>query len=79
MVYCVERTKPEVRVTEIVIETASRAKAYRLKAKLEKVDPECSYGVGMVFGTEAGDRDGGLGEGFEEYISKTVKEILGMK
>lgn len=77
MVYSVSRTKPGARTSEIVVKTASRSKAYRYRAQLQKHDPECEYGIGMVVGADAGAEDEGAGEGFTEYISKTAVEILG--
>lgn len=76
MVYSVDRTIPGEGVSEVMLETVSRSKAYRFKAQLQKADPKGIYGTSSVVGGTAGGDNEGPGEGFEEYISETVRALL---
>ena len=55
MVYSVSRHRPGDDYQVVVIETASRERAYKLRDKLQKRDPESSYGIGAMTGNSRRD------------------------
>ena len=79
MVYSVSRHRPGDNYQVVVIETASRERAYKLRDKLQKRDPESSHGIGAMTGKTAGEMNEGPGEDFVEYMSKEAEEILGRR
>ena len=79
MVYSVSRHRPGDNYQVVVIETASRERAYKLRDKLQKRDPESSYGIGAMTGKTAGEMNEGPGEDFVEYMSNEAEEILGRR
>ena len=79
MVYSVSRHRPGDNYQVVVIETASRERAYKLRDRLQKRDPESSYGIGAMTGKTAGEMNEGPGEDFVEYMSKEAEEILGRR
>lgn len=79
MVYSVSRHRPGDNYSVVVIETASRQQAYKLRDRLQKRDPDNTYGVNMAYGESAGEMNEGPREDFVEYVSKEAEEILGRR
>ena len=79
MVYSVSRHRPGDNYQVVVIETASRERAYKLRDRLQKRDPESSYGISVMTGETAGGINEGPGEDFVEYMSEEAEEILGRR